>query len=298
METIVHSESRSARRGYLLVLAAATCWATSGTFIRLIVEQYRVPAWTLAFWRDVLTFSAFLSISLITDPRRLRVARRDLLPLAAMGAFSVGLFHVLWVMAVTMIPVAVATVLNYTAPVFVVLIAWVAWGERPDRRKTTALALAFVGCLLVTGAYNIGDDQLNWPGLLVGLSTGLTYGLFTIIGKDVLRRYDSWTVLTYAFGFAALTLLILQPRAVLPMFNMPMGAWAWVVTLVLMSTVTGFGFYAHGLKHLSASSASITATIEPVIAAGVAFVLLGQVVGFVQGVGGALVIAAVILLAL
>ena len=289
---------RGARRGYLLVLAAALCWATSGTFVRLIVERYGVAAWTLAFWRDCLTFSVYLAASLVAGAGRLRVAPRDLLPLAAMGGVSIGIFHVIWVMAVTMIPVAVATVLNYTAPAFVVLFAWALWGERPSRRQTAALALAFLGCLLVTGAYNLADEQLNWPGILVGLSTGLTYGLFTILGKNVLRRYSSGTVLTYAFGFATLTLLLLNPRAGLAMLAEPWQAWAWLAALVLISTVSGFALYARGLKALSASSASITATIEPVLAAGVAFALLGQVIGVVQMLGGLLVIAAVILLAL
>jgi DME family drug/metabolite transporter len=286
-----------ARRGYLLVLAATFCWATSGTFIKIILQRYALSVWALAFWRDLLTFALFLALTAILGAGRLRVARRDLLPLAAMGAISIGIFHVLWALAVTMIPVAVATVLNYTAPAFVVLFAWVLWHETPTRQQTGALILALAGCLLITGAYNLADANLNWRGLLVGLSTGLTYGTFTIFGKTALRRYDSWTVLTYAFGFAVLTLLILRPGAALEMFAMPLSAWLWIAALVIVSTVTGFGFYTRGLKYLSASSASITATLEPVIATGFAFALLGEVIGLVQMLGGGLVIGAVILLA-
>lgn len=326
------------RRGYLLVLAATFCWATSGTFIKIILQTYGLSAWTLAFWRDLFTFSIFLAItaslgisesvaqasSLRTGRlgslpysvaqasslrggrlrslphlfEYLRVERCDLPRFAAMGAISIGIFHVLWALAVMMIPVAVATVLNYTSPAFVVLFAWVLWRERLNRRQTLALVLAFAGCVLVTGAYRLTDADVNWPGLLVGLSTGLTYGLFTIIGKPALKRYDSWTVLTYAFGFATLTLLILQPGAALAMFDMPLGAWLWILILVLVSTVTGFSLYMSGLKHLSASSASITATLEPVIATGFAYALLGEVIGPVQMLGGVLVIGAVILLTL
>lgn len=286
-----------ARRGYLLVLAATICWATSGTFIKIIRHDYGLSAWTLAFYRDLFTFVIFLTIAVVLGVDRLRVARRDLIPLAAMGAISIGIFHVLWAMAVTMLPVAVATVLNYTAPVFVVLFAWALWHEKPDRRQTVAVIVAFVGCVLVTGAYNIADMNLNWLGLLVGLSTGLTYGMFTIIGKNALRHYDSWTVLTYAFGFATVTLLVLQPGATLEMFAKPLSAWLWMIVLVVISTVTGFGLYTSGLKHLSASSASIAATLEPVIATGFAFALLGEVIEPVQMVGGVLVIISVLILA-
>jgi drug/metabolite transporter (DMT)-like permease len=288
-------KDRDARRGTLMVLAAALCWSTSGTFIRLIVDRYALAPWTLAFWRDLLTFVSFLAITAVTRTG-LRVGRRDLLPLAVMGAISIGIFHVTWVITVTLIPVAVATVLNYTAPAFVVLFAWGLWGERPNRRQAAALALAFVGCILVTGAYNVADEQLNWPGLLLGLSTGATYGTFTLVGKRALRRYGSWTVLTYAFGFATLTLLLLNPAAGLVMFAKPWDAWAWVIALVLISTVSGFGLYARGLKYLSATTASITATVEPALAAGVAFLLLGQGIGAVQILGGLLVMVAVVLL--
>ena len=289
-------DSRS-RRGYLLVLAATICWATSGTFIKIIRHDHDISAWTLAFYRDLFSFVIFLAISVALGVDRLRVAWRDLMPLAAMGAISIGIFHVLWATAVTMLPVAVATVLNYTAPVFVVLFAWALWHEKPDRRQTVAVIAAFVGCVLVTGAYDITDMNLNWLGLLVGLATGLTYGMYTIIGKNALRHCGSWTVLTYAFGFATVTILVLQPGATLEMFAKPLSAWLWMIVLVVVSTVTGFGLYTSGLKHLSASSASITATLEPVIATGFAFALLGEVIGPVQIVGGVLVIISVLILA-
>lgn len=287
----------SARRGYLLVLAATLCWSTSGTFIRLILNNFAFDAWTLAFWRDLFTFAMFLLIAVALGAKRLRVARRDLISLAAMGAISIGLFHVIWNQAVQMIPVAVATVLNYTAPFFVVLFAWILWRERPTRVQWAALFLAFVGCLLVTGAYDFRNTNLNWLGLLMGLLSGLTYGTLSIFGKSALKKYDPWTVMTYAFGFGALTVFILQPIGIVQSITLPPLAWPAVGVLALISTVAGFSFYMNGLKTLSASSASITATLEPVIATGLAFVLLGETVSVIQMVGGALVIGAVMLLA-
>jgi DME family drug/metabolite transporter len=289
---------KSSRRGYALVLIATLFWSTSGTFIRLITQQYELTAWTLAFWRDALSFAALLIICLALGKRLGGIARRDWPRLAALGAISIGIFHVLWATAVVLIPVAVATVLNYTAPFFVVLAAWGLWRQRPTRRQVAALLLAFAGCLLVTGAYRAGAQALNWIGLLVGLSTGLTYAIFTVIGKPLLQRYEYWVVLAYAFGFGALTILFLRPSAPLGLLGRPPAAWLWMAVLVLVSTVGGFGLYMAGLRYLSASAASITATLEPVMAAGLAFVLLGELIAPVQMIGGVLVIAAVGLLAL
>jgi DME family drug/metabolite transporter len=288
---------QNSRRGYLLVLGATMCWSTSGTFIRIILSNYALTPWSLAFWRDLFAFALFLVMALVTGAGRLRVARRDLIPLAAMGAISIGIFHVLWAQAVVMIPIAVATVLNYTAPFFVVLFAWLLWHERPSRVQTASLLLAFAGCLLVTGAYDFRNSNLNWPGLLIGLSTGMTYGTLSIFGKNALKRYVPFTIMTYAFGFGALTVFILQPGAILQSVNLPLGAWISMAVLTIFSTVTGFALYTNGLKYLSASSASITATLEPVIATALAFAVLGEMVGVIQMFGGVLVIAAVVLLA-
>ncbi len=289
--------NQHARRGYLLVLGATACWSTSGTFIRIILTNYAFTVWSLAFWRDLFAFALFLVLALATGASRLRVARRDLLPLAAMGAISIGIFHVLWAQAVVMIPIAVATVLNYTAPFFVVLFAWLLWHERPSRNQTAALLLAFAGCLLVTGAYDVRNSNLNWLGLLVGLSTGVTYATVSIFGKTALKRYVPFTIMTYAFGFGALTILVLQPGAILQSVNLLSGAWISIAVLAIFSTVSGFALYTNGLKYLLAGSASITATLEPVIAAALAFALLGEVIGVIQLLGGLLVVAAVILLA-
>ncbi len=293
--------ARPARRGYLLVLIATLFWSTSGTFIHLITQRYGLTAWTMAFWRDSLSFIALAAICLAARKRPLWVARGDWPRLAALGALCIGIFHVLWARAVMMIPVAIATVLNYTAPFFVVLGAWLLWRERPSRRQVAALLLAFAGCLLVTGAYDASTlsrsgPGLSWAGVLVGLSTGVVYAGLTLIGKPLLKRYDNWIVITYAFGFGALTVGLLRPSAPLGMLGAPAGAWVWMAVLVLVSTVAGFGLYTAGLRDLSASNASIAATLEPVIAAGLAFVLLGQALAPVQMLGGALVIAAVILL--
>lgn len=290
--------SRNARKGYLLVIAATLCWSTSGTFIRVILANYAFTAWTLAFWRDLFTFTCFWILALTTGSRLLKVRRRDLIAFAAMGAISIGIFHVTWAQAVLMVPVAVATVLNYTAPFFVLLFAWVLWHERPNRVQTAALGLAFVGCLLVTGAYDLGNAELNWLGLLIALSTGLTYGTFTIFGKSALKHYAPFTVMTYAFGFGALTVLILAPGAIMQSLNLPLGAWTSMAALAIISTVSGFSLYSNGLKYLSAGSASITATFEPVVAASLAFFILGESIGLVQMFGGLLVVGAVMLLAI
>lgn len=287
--------------GYGLVLAATVTWSTSGTFIKIILQRYSLAPWTLTVWRDTLTFVGLVLLTLFVDRRQLvapAVDRRGLPRLAAMGAISVGFFHVLWTQALALIPVAVATVLNYTAPAFVVLGSWLLWRERPTSRQSTALLLTLLGCVLVTEAYKVTQTQLNTVGLLLGLGTGITYASYTLFSKAGLAQYGSWTIVTYAFGFATLTLWVANPSAGLVLLGAPLSAWLWMLALALVSTVIGFAAYTSGLRFISANSASIISTMEPVLAAGLALILLGEVVGIDQVLGGLLVITGVVLLTL
>lgn len=264
--------------------------------MKIILQRYDLAPWTLAVWRDILTFVGFVGITIFLGAGRLRVARHDLPQLAAMGALGIGIFHVLWAQSVVLNPVAIATVLSYTAPAFVVLASWALWQQRPSRRQTAALILTLLGCVLVTKAYDVVQIRLNRLGIVVGLATGVTYASYTLFGKRALRRYGSWTVVTYAFGFGALTLLVIRPGATVALFSAPWQAWAWILLLVCLSTITGFAAYTSGLHHMSAGSASIITTLEPALAATWAFIFLGEGLSPVQLAGGLLVIWGIVTL--
>ena len=285
-------------KGYLLVIAAAGCWATSGIFTKQILINYAPPPLALAFWRDALTFAMMFGALVLFRRGQLRVARRDWLPLVALGVISVGIFHVLWVYAVSLIGVAPAVVLNYTAPAFAVLFAWLLWREPITLPKIGAVFLTFAGCVLVAQIYDLSRFRLNWVGFLVGLGTGVTWATYPIFSKMVLKRYSSWTVVTYAFGLSALTILLPQPVQTLSYpWSQPAEMWFWLLLLALVPTVAGFWLYSVGLRYLTVGAAMITATVETVAAALLAFLIFGDILGVVQILGGALIVTGIVLLA-
>ena len=286
------------QKGYFLVVAAACCWATSGVLLKEILIRYAPPPLALAFWRDGLTFAVmFLALGLLRRDL-LRVDRRVLLPLVGLGVISVGAFHVLWVYAVAWIGVAPAHVLNYTAPAFTVLFAWLLWREPISLPKMGAVLLTFAGSLLLAQVYDFSKFQLNWGGYLVGLGTGVTWATYPIFGKVVLKRYSSWTVVTWAFGLSALTILAPQPLQSFSFpWSQPADIWLWLWLLALVPTVAGFCLYSWGLRYLTASAAVITATIETVVAATLAFLIFGETLNGVQILGGGMIVMGIVLLA-
>jgi drug/metabolite transporter (DMT)-like permease len=282
--------------GLAFVVLATACWSTSGLFISLVVRGSGISPWGLAFWRDLSTFSALLIIIAIFRPvARLQVKRRDLPWLAAMGAISIGLFHVMWNTAVLVNGVSVATVIQANAPIFVTLMAWLLWREPLTRRKIGAIVLAFLGTVLIARLDSLGSAQVTLFGLVIALGAALAYGGYSLFGKKLVGDYSPWTILVYVFGFGALTLLPFQIGSALP-WPVPSSVLGFFAALVLLSTISGFVLYTTGLGRLQASVAAIVATTEVPFAAIVSYIALGERLDGWQILGAVLVISGVMLL--
>jgi len=288
--------SASARAvGYAQVLGAAVLWATLGLFYTGFIDVYGVPPLGVAFYRAALGFAILLLALVIVRPAWLRISMRDLPLFVLFGLVGVAAFYITYVYAIHLTGMAVAVVLMYTAPAWVALIAWRLFGEGLGWIKLTALGLAFVGCVLVARAWNPSQVQLNFLGVLCGLGAGLTYGLYTIFNKIAVRHYPPWTVMLYALGFGAVFLLPLQSAATFRPLRQPM-LIVWLLVLAIGPTLGAALLHAMSLQRLPASVVSIVATLEPAIATVLAWVFLRERLSVDQILGGALILAGVLLL--
>jgi drug/metabolite transporter (DMT)-like permease len=288
--------------GYVLVLGAAALWSTSGLFIRWTAAGGGLSALSLAFWRDLATFACLLTGLVLFARSQLRVERRDLPWLAALGALSIAVFHTLWNLAILNLGYAVATVLLYSMPAFVTLMAWLLWREPLTRTKVLAILLTYAGCVLVTGPEELAGATWTAGGLLLGLTAAMAYGSFGLLGRHVTGRYSPWTILTYGFGFGALALLplqlLLRPAAAAPTQPAPIPVWASFASLVLVATILPFGTYLAALRRLPVSVASILAASEVAFGALVGYLFFGETLGTLHILGALLVVAGVALIAL
>jgi drug/metabolite transporter (DMT)-like permease len=292
------SATRSHRlRGFGLVILATMCFSTSGIFIKGVMQGGGVNAIGLAFWRVTVTFACLLVGLAVLQPRLLRVRRRDLPWLAGLGALAMGTFQVLWILSVLTNGVSIATVIQCTSPVLVTLLAWVIWREALTWRKWGAIALTCAGTCLVAGLTSAQGLQVSVLGLLIALGSALAYAGITLFTKKLAAGagYNSWTILTYGFGFASLALLLFQFGRPLPE---PAGwqAYGAFAALVLIPTIGGYTFYTQGLRHLQASVASITGMAEVPFAAFNGYVFLGERLDALQALGALIVMGGVALL--
>ncbi len=284
-------------RGYLIVLGGTFFWSLTGILIKFLLTQYGIEPLSLAFWR-VLIIAVFLFAALAILKRDdLRLARRDLVLFLLYGLIGVAAHQIIWITSVQYNGATVATMLNYITPAIVAVLAWKFFSEPLDRAKVFALALSLAGVVLVARAYDLRQFQINPIGIAVGIGTGFTFAAYTLLGRLATRNYSAWTALFYAFLFGALFLLPFNflPREFVPMRATPDG-WLVLLFLALVPTLGGFGSFTIGLSLLPASVVSLLSAIEPVLTAGVAYLVFGETLDALQLVGAGMILASVLML--
>jgi drug/metabolite transporter (DMT)-like permease len=289
---------KSKLTGLALVVLATACWSTSGIFINWVVDGSGVSPVGLAFWRDITTFTFLLIGLAVLRPELLRIKRADIPWIAAMGAFSIGFFHVLWNTAVLVNGVSVATVIQCNAPIFVTIMAWVLWREPLTPLKILAILIAGVGIVLIARLDNLAQSSITLYGLVIALLSAIAYGSFSLFGKKLSASYSSWTILLYVFGFASLALLPFQLVGKSAPWPVPTRTLLAFFALVLFTTISGFGLYTSGLRRLQASIASITSNTEVPFAAVLSYFILGERLDMLQVIGAILVVGGVVLVSL
>ncbi|MCS7282696.1 MAG: EamA family transporter [Anaerolineae bacterium] len=288
-------ERRALSGGYGLVLVAATLWATLGLFYKGLAAS-GLPLLTIVFFRASVAAVILLLALFWRDPRSLRLSWPDVGFFLLFGLVGVAAFYIVYIHAIQWAGMGVAAVLMYTAPAWVTLFGALFLGEPLTRWRGLALLLAVVGCALVGRVHDLAGLRLNGPGILAGLGAGLTYGLYTIFSKVAQRRHTPWATLAWALTAGALFLLPLQSPAVLWSAVTTPSYLFWLVMLGIVPTLGGGLTFNLGLRRVPASGASVVATLEPVIAAVLGWLVWGERMDIFQMVGAGLILGAVMLL--
>ncbi len=280
-------------KGYLFVITAAVLWGLIGLFSKSILNA-SVGALEISFWRALLGGALFVIHAGATRQLRLQPghAGRDLGAFAGFAMFGVIVFYTSLNLAIDSGGVSLAFILLYSAPAFVAVTAWLLLGETLTPRKLALLGVTMLGVVLVSQGSGSGVT-ISSLAIFWGLLAGLSYASYYIFGKWILKRYAPVTIFAIILPMGALGLWPLvefSPKS--------MAVWLTIGLLALVSTYAAYLVYYSGLQLVEASRASLVATIEPVVAAGLAAVVFGERLGTLGLVGGALIIVGALLASL
>jgi drug/metabolite transporter, DME family len=292
MRATPHS-SHFAPLGYAFIIAAALLWATIGPAARFALRAGITPL-EISFWRAAIAGLLFALHAAVRG--RLRLARADLPAVGGFALLGVTIFYWSYFRAVELGGAALAAILLYTAPAWVALAATLWLGERLTARKAVAVALTLAGIALVafgsgSGASG-GTAATRTQAIAWGLLAGLAYAAYYLFGKRYFARYDASTLFAYALPLGAVLLL---PGVTFAAKS----AQTWLVLLFLAAvpTYAAYSLYSFGLARVGATRAATVATIEPVAAAALAYLVWGEALRPLGYVGAALVLAGVLLVA-
>lgn len=285
--------TKSASRGYLFVALAAVMWASGGAAAKFLFN-HGTTAFDLIQLRTSLSFIGLFVWLAIFNPNLLRISIRDSLYFLILGIFGIAAAQFFYLFAISKISVAAAILLHYTGPLFIVL--YKVFFAREKLKATTIMAMVatLVGCALVVEAYNPHALMLNRIGVVGGLLAAVAFAVYSLLSEYGMRRYPPWTVLVYALLFAALGWNILHAPLAAFRTDHSLLEWSWIAFIALIGTILPFGLYFKGIHLIRSTHAAITATLEPVTAGLIAYLLLDEMMGPLQILGGVIVLAAII----
>lgn len=265
---------------YGLVLAAGICWGVSGLFNRNL-SVLGFTSTGIVIVRN-LGAAALLALALLlTDRGAFRIQRKHLPYFLGTGIVSLLIFTLCYFRSQQINSLALAAILMYTAPAFVVLLSVPVFGDKITRKKLLALGIAFAGCALSSGVLG-GALELTLPGLLLGLGSGVFYASYSIFARMAMKHYGSMTITFYTFLVAACgsLALLLSGAGNYGAAQWNGSAFANIAGLLVIATVAPYLLYTNGLQGLGdGGKASILASIEPVVAAFVGVLAFGEPLG-------------------
>lgn len=286
------SRERRPALGYALALSAATLWSLNGTIARTLLDD-GVSAVRLSQLRSAGSAAILVVALALTRPGLLRVTRRDVPQLAFLGVAGLALVHATYFVAIDRLQIGVALTIEYLAPLLLLVWLRVVHGRRVARGLWGAVALSVVGCFLVVRAFDVG--AVDGVGLAAAFGAAVTFAVYMVGAERAGHRHAPVTTLAWAFGFASLFWAV-----VAPWWSFPFGAFGsggrvlLGLGVVLVGTLLPFMCMVEALRHVPAPRAAIVSTLEPVLAAAFAWLILGETLAGVQIAGGALVLAAVV----
>lgn len=296
-------------RGYCFIAAATFCWAASASFGKLVFSgrigwggRHLGALDPLILSQARVTFSLLAlvpALLLLRGRSALAMRRADILRCMALGVLGITVSNFFYYLAIDKTNVPTAIILQYTAPIWVLLYMLARGRQRATWPRIVAVGAAVAGSALAIGVIGGGSHMvLNAAGVLAAEIAALGFAFYNVYGHDVLRRNERWRVIVYALLGAVIFWQFVNPPWKVAHAHYSGDQWLFLVVFALGSWLLPFSFYFAGLQHIDATRAIVTSCLEPVFAIAIAAGLLGDQLGPWQIVGVVAVLVGTVIIQL
>ncbi len=289
--------------GYGLYLIAALLWGFNGTVSKILMDTKIDPA-RLSQLRVTLAWLVLFIVIAIINRKALRFNSKQEFKLIAMyGVLGVTMTQWLYFVAIHLLPVGVALIIEFTSPLMVAVWVKFVWSHHVPRFTWVGLAIAIFGLFLVTQVWQ--GFNLNPIGLISGFGAAAALSLYFITGEKILhleKPRDSLSLTMWGFFFASVFWAIFKPWWQFPWeylegtanvngLNSPQ--YLLVAWMVILGTVIPFWLALAAMKYISSQQASATGMTEPIFASIIAWVVMSENLTTWQLFGGAITLTGI-----
>lgn len=288
---------RPAAKLYMFLAVTIVIWGYSFVAVDAAIQDGSSPI-LIAMARWMIASSIFGTYLLVKRPPK---PERPDMPRFLMLAFlGVGVYYIFQYYGVQFAGASVSSILvTLLSPIFIFLISYVKLGERTSTMQKSGLVLSVVGGYFVITNGTVAFMR-NWEevvGGVFGVVCAVFWALYTLGGKSIIRKYDAFASTAY---ISLIGTAMLAPSAVADVglskhLAFPLTFWIAAVYLGLLCTVVGYVLWFRALTGLTASSTGVALFFEPLVTVIAAWLVLGRTIGWISGVGGALVLVGVLL---
>ena len=292
-------------KGEVLLVVGAIAFAFNG-IVSKIVMQAGLSEWRMVQVRTGGAFLFLITYVLLTNAKSLRVTKTELPLLITYSLFGFAIVQFGYFIAISRMHVSMALIIEFTAPIWIVL--WIKYVRKSFVPKDmwTAISLAFIGMLLLAQVWK--GMTLDTVGVIAAFLDAFALATYFILGERLAHSRPTATLNALGFGIASAIWAIAFPlwsfptgiftqtinlNGLLENYNAP--GWVLLLWVVLMGTVLPYVLVLSGIKLLSASTSSVIGMLEPVFAGIFAWIWIGESWNVIQLIGGAIVIAGIYL---
>jgi len=291
--------------GVLAAAGAAVLFGINGTVSKVALGS-GLSSLDLVQLRSLGSAVLLMAFLLLTRPATLRARPRELGFLFIVGIIGIGLVQWFYFVAIFRLPVGIALLLEYLAPVLVVL--WVRFVRRQAVRSRiwAALALAVTGLAIVARVWD--GPTLDGLGLLAGLGAAVSLATYYLSSERGMGTRDPLSLAAWTFTAAALFWSVLRPPWTFPWSRLGQDVtlptpfdgvsaplWVLVIWIVVLGTVVPYSFILVALSTLGSARTGLLGMAEPVMAGLVAWLVLGELLTGIQLFGAALILSGIVL---
>lgn len=275
-----------------MVLGAAASWGIAATGAKALLNRDLHPFF-LAQARVTIAWLILGAGIVLTRPELLRIGVERLWQLALLGIVGMAGANVTYYVTMRESSVATGILLQYAAPLLVMLYALISREERLTLVRAGAGVLAVAGCYVALGGTGVPTGSVSAFALTAGILSAFCFGFLTVFTRHAGRGLQTLTVSFYAIGFAALFWAVELPLTGRGIPTLDPATWGGVAALSVGSILIPYLLFFGGVKRIGPTQAVVCATLEPVVAIVSAAVVLGERLEPPQIAGAAVVIAAI-----